>query len=665
MSDKELQEQLNSVWNGWTLDGSIGEGSYGKVYRIKRDEFGHVYESALKVITIPQSRSELKSVLDEGMDEQSAKAYFYSIVEQIIEEFTLMARLKGNTNIVSYEDHAVVPVSGAIGWNIYIRMEMLTPLIKHFYDNTLSIRKIIQMGIDICSALEICQRYNIIHRDVKPENIFVSELGSFKLGDFGIAKQMEKTSGNMSKRGTMNYMAPEVYKGEEYGSTVDIYSLGLVLYRFLNNNRMPFLPPYPKQLQYTDNEEANIKRLSGVKLPPPCNAKGRLSEIILKACAYDVSDRYDSAADMKRALMEILYSADETEVIYPGGDSLSNPDGRLDPDGESLNKSESRFDQEKELNVSKQKEDIEDQYRTVTYNSINISDGNIGIADKEKVLERIADNAEDGKQRIGAYKIAIMSAVVLVIAAFALCAHLYIRSQRTETPLFVGMPFDLAVETARQEQHGITLNVVSEEYSDTIEKGRIITQSIPAGRSVKKGTDVEVTVSKGALIRVPNLMGFDVDEAKKIVETSGLKCQVKEEVYSDDISAGRVILQDVAPNSEIEEGITIYVTVSKGEEPIIVPDVVGKNIDEAEKALRNVGLEYETSEEYNDNVELDMIISQDIASGTEVKKGATIKLVKSLGKKPVAKSTTKSSGSNKTSSTKKSSGDDVIWEDAD
>ena len=168
-----LQQELDKLWGGWKVDKLLGEGSFGKVYRIEREEFGHLYEAALKVITIPQNQSEVKSILNDGMDEKSVTMYFKSIVEDIVEEFVLMSKLKGNTNIVSYEDHAVIPHEEGIGWNIYIRMELLTPLFDYIKNHQLSIRDVICLGIDMCNALEICQRYNIIHRDIKPENIFI------------------------------------------------------------------------------------------------------------------------------------------------------------------------------------------------------------------------------------------------------------------------------------------------------------------------------------------------------------------------------------------------------------------------------------------------------------------------------------------------------------
>ena len=118
---------------------------------------------------------------------------------------------------------------------------------------------------------------------------------------------MEKTTSGLSKKGTYTYMAPEVYKGEAYGSTVDIYSLGIVLYRLLNGNRTPFLPAAPAPITHADRENALAKRFSGAPLPVPSHATGRLAEIVLKACAYDPRDRYSSPRQMRQELEAILY----------------------------------------------------------------------------------------------------------------------------------------------------------------------------------------------------------------------------------------------------------------------------------------------------------------------------------------------------------------------
>lgn len=306
-----------NLWPGWKIERQLGEGSFGKVYEISKEEFGHIYRSALKVIQIPQSQAEVNSVRSEGLDEDSVTVYFQTMVEEIVEEFVLMSEIKGNSNIVSYEDHLVVPRKDAFGWDIYIRMELLTPLLEYIENHDFSVQDIIKLGIDMCSALELCQRYHIIHRDIKPENIFVSKFGDFKLGDFGIARELEKTSSGLSRKGTYSYMAPEVYKGQPYNSSVDIYSLGIVLYRFLNDNRTPFLPPYPERILYSDKEKANLMRISGELIPRPCNASGRLGEIVLKACAYEPSQRFENPGLMKQELQSVLSTESKAEVIYP------------------------------------------------------------------------------------------------------------------------------------------------------------------------------------------------------------------------------------------------------------------------------------------------------------------------------------------------------------
>jgi|GEM_PF-1294189 len=310
------------VLGNWTLTRLLGEGSFGRVFLAEREDFGVTYNAAVKIITIPSNESEIRSIRAEGMDEDSINAYFRTVVEEIVREFALMSKLKGTANIVSYEDHSVITHDEGIGWDILIRMELLTPLIDYLAKQEVTRQTAMKLGIDICRALELCQKFNIIHRDIKPENIFVSELGDFKLGDFGIARTVEKTSSGLSKKGTYSYMAPEVYREDAYGSGVDIYSLGIVLYRMLNDNRTPFLPDYPTPITLNDQETARAKRLSGANIPNPKNADGRLAEIVLKACAYDPKDRYSSPMQMREELEAIMYSNVDAPMIYPLGDDI-------------------------------------------------------------------------------------------------------------------------------------------------------------------------------------------------------------------------------------------------------------------------------------------------------------------------------------------------------
>lgn len=338
--------QIGSVvFDNWSIKRKIGEGSFGRVFEIEREDFGQAYHAALKVITVPQNESELRGAIEEGMTQAQAEQYFYSVVEDIVREFALMARLKGTANVVSYEDHTVIKHNDEIGWDILIRMELLNPLLPYAYAHPFSRRDVIRLGIDMCKALELCQKYNIIHRDIKPENIFVSDNGDFKLGDFGIARTVEKTMSGLSKKGTYNYMAPEVYRGTEYGFSVDIYSLGIVLYRLLNKNRIPFLPPAPEPITYSKREIALAKRMGGEEIPIPFYAEGRLGEIVRKACSFHSKDRYDSPMQMRQELEAILYDAEDAEYIYPDGDELAIIENqyisKTPEDGDSLKIEES------------------------------------------------------------------------------------------------------------------------------------------------------------------------------------------------------------------------------------------------------------------------------------------------------------------------------------
>ena len=292
----------STVFGDWTVREALGAGSFGSVYRLEKEGYGFVTASALKVIRVPQSPSDIRAVLSEGLDEQSATAYFQGLVDEIAREISVMAALKSHPNIVSYEDHRVLPHAGSIGWDIQIRMELLTSLNDYLRAHPFTPQDVRELGLQLSSALEFCETKQLIHRDIKPENIFVSESGQFKLGDFGVARTAEKTTGGLSKKGTEAYMAPEVYLGRPYGPSVDLYSLGLVLYRLCNHNRLPLFPAWPEPITFQSREQALSRRMQGVPLPPPDQADPALAAVILRACAYDPKDRYHTAAELRQAL---------------------------------------------------------------------------------------------------------------------------------------------------------------------------------------------------------------------------------------------------------------------------------------------------------------------------------------------------------------------------
>ena len=299
-----------SVWPEWEIIEKIGEGSFGKVYKARRTEQGKTFYSAIKIITIPSSQGELDSARSELHDDGSVREYFHSLVDDCIQEVSTMEYFRGNSHVVSVEDYKVVEYLDDIGWDIYIRMEYLTSFLEFCEGRELTEEDVLRLGIDLCRALEYCQKQNIIHRDIKPENIFVSRFGEFKLGDFGIARELDRGASGLSKKGTFSYMAPEMYKGEEYDSRADIYSLGIVLYKLRNHNRIPFINLEKQLITYRDKENALMRRMSGEELPAPADAGRSLAQVILKACAYEKADRYQTAEEFREALEAVKQNRD-------------------------------------------------------------------------------------------------------------------------------------------------------------------------------------------------------------------------------------------------------------------------------------------------------------------------------------------------------------------
>lgn len=606
---------MGTVFQGWEIEKYIGGGAFGKVYRIVREDFGHTYEAAMKVIEIPQNPTEVIALRNDGMTEENVTEYFYGMVEEIVEEFVLMSKLKGNSNIVSYEDHAVIKKKDSFGWVIYIRMELLTPLFSYIKENNLTIKDVIQLGIDMCHALEVCQKFNIIHRDIKPENIFVSKTGDFKLGDFGIARELEKTSSELSKKGTKSYMAPEVFKGLSYNSNVDVYSLGIVLYRFLNNNRLPFMPPVPKPIRYSDKERADALRMSGQPMPKPAQANGRLAEIILKACAYMPKERYESAHAMRMALEEMIYSEAERQIIYPEGDVLDNAKAEYVLENVHLGKNEKipdagakqedgtvylfKKDNKDIISVGEEKKQSNKNIPSENQlNTLSQKEGREGIADrKNKESRRIARNFKKQHKK------------KIVWAALGVCTVIFLIA-------FCFLNFQ-----GRNEKRQVLQAVETE-----------------SGESKQNGTSTKLTRTKKLEIKkivVPDFSGLTKNAAKKLAAAHKLTVKTAKKEYSDTVKKGTIIGQNPQKDAKAEEGTVVSLIYSRGVEKKSVPPVIGLSEKRAGSLIKKSKLKYRASREYSNYVPNGYVIMQSIKSGRKVTKGTVILLTISRGKKPI------------------------------
>lgn len=305
-------KDISTIWPEWQLEEKIGSGAFGSVYKIKREDEWNTYYAALKTISIPKDEEEVDTLREQGMDEDSITEYYHSYSSDIYREIALMEKLKGNTNIVSYEDHKILKNEYGYGCEIFIRMQLLTPLSKIIAKQPLSQEEVLKLGIDICRALELCEKNHIMHRDIKPANIFVGEDGSYKLGDFGVARIAENaTFGTIT--GTQIYMAPEILYNKKYDSRVDIYSLGIVLYQLLNKNRLPFMAPAPQPIGANDRMLAYQRRMKGEKVPSVPDVSSEINSTILKACEFEQEKRYINATEFKKALEAVLYADNSKE----------------------------------------------------------------------------------------------------------------------------------------------------------------------------------------------------------------------------------------------------------------------------------------------------------------------------------------------------------------
>lgn len=295
-------KRLEEVWPDWQSVELIGQGSYGKVYKIKKSFNGKEIYSALKILDIPQDDSVIREYMENGMDNLSIISIFQNQIKSLENEILILENLRSAPNIVNIEDYFIDKSDDSIHSRVFIRMELLKSLPEYMKEGSPDQNEVVKMGMDLCQALIACERDHIIHRDIKPGNIFVTRYGDYKLGDFGLARQLEASRSAFSVVGTPGYEAPEVMRKSGYDQRADIYSLGMVMYFYLNHKRLPFLPPYPQKIKIQDINMANQQRLSGKELPTLEDYDDTLMEIVQKACAFEPQLRFQSAKDFYQAL---------------------------------------------------------------------------------------------------------------------------------------------------------------------------------------------------------------------------------------------------------------------------------------------------------------------------------------------------------------------------
>lgn len=292
------------VWNEWTLTELIGEGAFSKVYRAEKHTDGAFDTAAIKVISIPSDERQLRALTCDGLSEKETEDFLYSLVKGYTTEIKLMTSFRSCPNVVSILDHTICRKKDSVGWDIFIRMELLTPLDRYISSTKPDEAMIIRLGSDICSALSAFSSASpkIVHRDIKPTNIFVSDFGTFKLGDLGSAREILSSCESYTRLASGEFTPPESANSNEYNGLSDIYALGLVMYKLANRNLLPFVT---SASDAQSRREAYEERFSGREIPLPCGVSTELGKIICKACAFRPEDRFRSADEFSRALSSL------------------------------------------------------------------------------------------------------------------------------------------------------------------------------------------------------------------------------------------------------------------------------------------------------------------------------------------------------------------------
>lgn len=278
----------------WQLEEEIGQDRLGKVYKISKNDWDKKYESILKIISITDNNND-------NNDSENC------LLNSIDSELKTLSSL--NKNILNYKDHSIVKRFDDAGYDILIRMDYQENLSNYLLKHRLTKKDVIELGIDICLALEECHSHNILHKNISPNTIFLNNSGKFCLGNFDLSIDRDTLLNNPKNTESYFYMAPEVFNLGEFSKSSDLYSLGIILYKLLNNNKLPFLD------SVDDNPKISLfKRLSSEDISCPKNASLELSKIILKAISFDIYKRYKNATEMKNDLIAYLESFNEPDL---------------------------------------------------------------------------------------------------------------------------------------------------------------------------------------------------------------------------------------------------------------------------------------------------------------------------------------------------------------
>lgn len=485
----------------------------------------------------------------------------------------------------------------------YLAMEYVNGLdLKRYIKENAPLANDVAVRImgQILLAMRMAHTRGIVHRDLKPQNVLLTANGVAKVTDFGIAVAFAETSLTQtnSMLGSVHYLSPEQARGAKATIQSDIYAMGIILFEMLTG-RIPYdgdsavtiaLQHFQKPLPSVREENANVPQA--------------LENVVLKATAKKLNERYKSVAEMYADLASALSMErrNEPRVVLEG----------TKVDSKTLPKLSQAT--------------IEAKPVTAVDETSNPS-----TKAESKQVNKATKPALKPRRGIRTRYKVLFGAVLLTIAALGFI--IYNSPATVYVPDVVGETLDVARD--KIEVAGLVVGDIKEEAANDAEEGTVIRTSPGANASRKEGTKVDIVIASVAMISIPDVSEDDATTAQEKLEALGFKVTVKEE-FSDTIEEGYVIKTDPAANSSKEKGSEISLIVSKGPQPQSVPDLTGKPQETAKQMLESAGFIVGTiTEEYSNSVSKGNVISSDPLPNVELKKGSVVNLLVSKGKEIV------------------------------
>ena len=465
----------------------------------------------------------------------------------------------------------------------------------------LDLHEVIRIMDQILSAVALAHKHNVIHRDLKPQNILMDKRGNIKIADFGIAVALNQSSVTQtnSVMGSVHYMSPEQTRGGLVTKQSDIYSLGIILYELITGT-VPFNGDTPVSIALKHAQEPIPSIRKKDQSVPQA-----LENVVLKATAKDPRDRYATAQAMQADLDSSLDPERADEPVFVPNHGNNNDKTIVLPGFKAP---------EKEQTIESEEENKPDK--------------------KEK--------KKDFWQNVKSHKwwwifSVIAAGLIIFIMIFAL-------SGNNNKPRQVHIPDVTNITEKRAEKRleaaGLQVGKVIRRQSDDIKKGHVIGTKPAAGNRVDQGKAIILIVSSGtSMVKVPDVVGDNYDEAAEKLENQGFDV-VREDQYSNKMAKGNIISQSIAAGVEVKPTqTTITLVVSRGKQikpkinTVTLKDLHNYSLKSAQDYAKEHGLTLQINQEYSDEIERGLVISMQPEAGTKVDRGSTVTIKVSRGPK--------------------------------